>query len=113
MTEDEYDDLVAPLLLQAASKAEELGGTVLCYAEYGPERDVGRTVTMKDASAHARMVELAIRCKGNLDAFVIALLRAHNKGELDLSATVFLGAFRHDHSPPEKTSPEPSQDILG
>ena len=97
MTEDEYDRLVAPLLLQAAKKAEDLGGTVLCYAEYGPERDAGRTVTMKDASVAARMVDLAMRSKGNLDAFAIALLRAHNDGDLDLSATVFLRMFRNDH----------------
>lgn len=95
MTEAEYDEHVAPLLLQAAKEAERLGGTVLCYAEYGEQqadgtRDVGRTQVMSDPTATAKLVDMAMRCRGNLDSLAIGLIHAHSEGALDLSNTIFL-----------------------
>lgn len=93
MDEEQYDAEVAPLLLSAAKKAQSLGGTVLCFAEWGESHDNGRTTIMSSPSAHAQMVDCAMRCKGNIDAFAIALLQAHESGKLDLSQTMFLQMF--------------------
>ena len=96
MTEEEHDAQVAPLLLEACKRAEALGGTVLCYSEYGPKqgdgfRDGCRTmVKAEDATGQAILVKMALDFRGNLDALVFGLLRAHRDGLLDLSNTCAL-----------------------
>ena len=100
MTEEEYDQHIAPLLLQAARKAEELNGTVLCFVEFGErqddgKRDNGRTTMLSDPTGYAKLVDMAMRSKGNLDALSIGLLRAHQSCDLDLSETIFLNRMSH------------------
>lgn len=97
MNEKEHDDHVAPLLLEAAKKAESLGGTVLCYSEYDTN-DTSKhnscdTVMMINPTAHAKLIHMAMQCRGNLDALMLGLIKAHKEGKMDLSATMFLKIF--------------------
>ncbi len=79
MSEQVYDDEIAPLLMQAAKKAEAVGLPLVCYVQLGPDNH-GRTVTLPaDAPFAVRMVELAARCNGNADSFLLALIKHARK----------------------------------
>ena len=100
MTEAEFDAVVSPLLLQAANETDRLGGVLVAFSQYDgslsddvvaerTELDNCTTRMMGDnPSAHAQLVDMAARCKGNLDSLCIGLAKLHNAGKMALSRTM-------------------------
>ena len=90
MTEQEYDDIIAPMLLEVAKKVKELDGNIVARVEWEPGEG-GTTAhgDMKNASCAQFMTYLAVKCNGNIDAMLITLCR-----ERDVSQSVFL----HQHN---------------
>lgn len=100
MKEAEFDEFVSPLLMQAAKETERLNGVLVTFSQYDgaisekveidfPEPDSCTTRMMGDnPSAHAQLVDMAARCKGNLDSLCMGLAKLHHAGKMDLSQTM-------------------------
>lgn len=88
MSEAIYDELIAPELLRLSKLAFENGISLLAVAEWEPG-ETGRTVCLVPNSSFAvRMVEVAMRCDGNVDAFMLAMMkhaREHGHSSMFLS----------------------------
>mgnify|MGYP001609518279 CR=1 FL=1 len=82
-----YDERIAPELLRLAELAQEAGIGFVAMVEWEPGEG-GRTVALpKGASVGIRMVEVAMRARGNVDALFIAIskyARQHGHSSLYL-----------------------------
>jgi len=84
MTEQEYDDEIAPALAELAEKITSMGGSIVARVEWEKD-EAGITymgVTDKSGVAQ-RMAGIAALCRGNLDAFYIECAKS-----FDLSRTM-------------------------
>lgn len=83
-----YDEHIAPELLRIAKLAEDNGISLVVMAEWEPG-ETGCTVTLaKQSGFGIRMAEAAMRCHGNVDAFMIATskhAREHGHNSIFLS----------------------------
>lgn len=87
--EEQYDEIVAPLLSEAARKAGELGMSLIARVEWEPgEAGITRIGDPKSSVAQF-MTWQAAHSKGNIDGMLLNLIR-----EYDVSASIFL----HDHN---------------
>jgi len=89
-TEQQYDEIVAPLLAEAAKKADELGMSLIARCEWEPgEAGITRVGNPKSSAAQY-LAWYAVHAKGNFDGVGMAMLR-----EYDCSASVFLAQYNH------------------
>jgi hypothetical protein len=84
-----YDAEIAPALLKLAARCEECGMSFVAEVEWNPAESAGgRTVTLAEGSSFAvRLVEIAARVQGNVDALIIALqkyARTHGNNSMFL-----------------------------
>jgi hypothetical protein len=87
-TEQQYDDIVAPLLMEAAKKAEELGMSFVARVEWEPgEAGLTRVGDPKSSVAQA-MTFYAAHARGNIDAMLMPIVRDYN-----VSESIFLARF--------------------
>lgn len=83
-----YDEVIAPALLEIGRKCEEAGLSFVAAVEY-EQGEYGSTTTLRAGSGFGmRLVDLAVRANGNVDALMIALSRhaeEHGHSSLVLS----------------------------
>lgn len=87
-TEQEYDDIIAPMLLEVAKKCDELGMSLVARVEWGPG-EAGITQIGKMESVAQVFTQLAAHSRGNVDAALLGLIK-----RFDVSASVFL--YKHN-----------------
>jgi hypothetical protein len=92
MTEQEYDELIAPKLAEIANTIKELGGSMVCRVEWEPGES-GITQIGPMTSAGQWMTQYAAHSHGNFDAMAMNILRAG----FDVSQSIVLSRFQ---SPP-------------
>ena len=75
MSEQLYDEEIAPVLLELSRKCEARGVSFIAVVEY--ERGArGRTSTISDgAGLEMRMLDFCARTAPNIDGYVISLIR--------------------------------------
>ncbi len=79
MSESFYDEHIAPELARLAKLAQDNGISLIAMAEWEPG-ETGRTVTLQAGSGFGiRMAEAAMRSHGNVDSFMIAMMRHGRK----------------------------------
>ena len=84
MTEQDYDEQIAPLLADIANKIGELGGSIVARVEWAPDESGTTALGVTEKSGIGQiLVAHAATCNGNLDSLYITLARRY-----DLSATV-------------------------
>lgn len=90
-TEQEYDEIIAPMLLAVAEKAKELGMTLVARAEWEP--GAGGTTTAGDLTKSMPMImtRAASFASGNIDAMLIHMVKHY-----DVSASMFLHSYAKD-----------------
>lgn len=83
-TEREYDEQIAPLLVDVAERCEALGMSMVARVEWEPDEAGITQVGIGDNSGVSqRMAHLAVHARGNLNWLVIQCGR-----RFDLSQTV-------------------------
>jgi len=96
VTEQDYDEIIAPMLLEVAKKVNELNGNIVARVEWEPgEGGITLDGDMKNAGIAQYMTFLAAMSKGNIDSMLINLIK-----EKDVSQSVFL----HTHNRPSPTT---------
>lgn len=94
--EEEYDQLVAPLLNEAAKKAQELGFSLICRCEWEPGESGLTRVGDPKISVGQAMAWWAAHVHGNFDALGMQMIR-----EYDVSRSIFLHSYnKHTASGP-------------
>jgi len=87
-TEQEYDDIIAPMLSDAAKRAEELGMSLLARVEWEPG-ETGITQVGSVNSIGQKMAYYAIHSHGNIDKMILSMQRAG----IDFSQSIYLHTF--------------------
>lgn len=102
MSEALYDEKIGPMLLEVGKLCEASGLPFLAVVEYAPG-EFGQSQFMpKDCSLPMTMANIAARCRGNLDAFMLSLLRHCRENSIDTSASIFA---RHAGASPSQPLP--------
>ncbi|KQN09849.1 hypothetical protein ASE85_02625 [Sphingobium sp. Leaf26] len=87
MSEQIYDELIAPKLLEIGKLCEEHGLPVVAQVEYAPG-DFGLTQFRPDgASLPMKLMAISARCGGNVDTLFMAIerhAREHGHGSIYL-----------------------------
>lgn len=96
MTEQEYDEQIAPALAEIARKVAALGGSMVARVEW-QKGDAGTTIAgVSEASGVAQQLAgLAALCNGNFDQLIIGAAR-----RFDMSQTIvgqLVGGSREVH----------------
>jgi hypothetical protein len=89
MTEQEYDEVIAPMIADIARKVKDMGGSMVARVEWDRD-EVGITcigITEK-SGAGQQLTRFAALSRGNFDALYIAAAR-----HLDMSQTVVWNAM--------------------
>lgn len=93
-TEQQYDEIVAPLLNEAAKKAGELGMSLVARCEWSPgEAGLTRIGDPMSSVAQA-MAWWAVHARGNFDAVGLEMLK-----KFDCSASIFLAGHNQHVAP--------------
>lgn len=94
MTEKEYDEQIAPALLDLANKVAAMGGSFVARVGWAPFEAGTTTAGFTDGTdVGQNLTRIAARCNGNLDALVMQCMR-HG----DVSQTI-VGALMAPNRP--------------
>jgi len=78
-TEQEYDDIIAPMLADVAKRCQELGMNLIARVEWEPgESGITKIGIGSDAGIGQKLTELAAHSHGNLDTIVIEAIRRYD-----------------------------------
>jgi hypothetical protein len=88
-TEQEYDDIIAPMLAEVAKKADALGMSLIARVEWEPGES-GITQIGSFDSIGQKITRFAAHCHGNIDAMLLGLLRSG----VNCSASIFLHSYQ-------------------
>jgi hypothetical protein len=88
-TEQEYDDIIAPILADVAEKAAELGMTLVARVEWEPGEAGITQIGPQDISIGQRMAWFAVHSNGNIDKMLLSMQRAG----IDFSQSIYLHKF--------------------
>ncbi len=84
MTEQEYDEQIAPILADVARKVNALGGSMVARVEWEKdEAGITRIGVTEESGIGQRITELAAFCRGNFDQLYIEAAR-----RFDMSQTL-------------------------
>lgn len=86
-TEQEYDEIIAPMLADVANRAAELGMSLVARVEWQPG-EAGIMQIGQMASAAQIMTQYAALSRGNIDSMLIGLLKV-----VDCSQSMFLHSY--------------------
>jgi hypothetical protein len=75
MSEQEYDEIVAPMLHDVAERCRELGMTLIARVEWEPDSYGITQVVPEDAGIGQKMTQLAAHCRGNIDLFCMEAMK--------------------------------------
>ena len=83
-TEQEYDEIIAPMLADVAKRCDELGMSLIARVEWEPdEAGITQIGIGDDAGIGQKLAQLAVHCRGNFDSLYISA--AHR---FDMSQTM-------------------------
>jgi hypothetical protein len=88
-TEQEYDEILAPMLAQVAQKAADLGMTLVARVEWEPGEAGITQIGPQDISIGQRMAWFAVHSQGNIDKMILSMQRAG----IDFSQSIYLHTF--------------------
>jgi len=71
-TEQEYDDIIAPMLWDVAKRCDELGMSLIARVEWEPDSSGITQMRIADAGIGQKLAHLAAHCHGNFDSLCIA-----------------------------------------
>lgn len=94
-TEQEYHDIIAPLLAHVAEKAAELGMTLVARVEWKPGEAGITQIGPQDISIGQRMAWFAVHSQGNIDKMLLSMQRAG----IDFSQSLYLHTFAGGDKP--------------
>lgn len=95
-TEQEYDDIIAPMLAAVAEKAKELGMNMIARVEWEPgESGITQTGDMAKSFGQI-MTRTAALSHGNIDKMLLHLTKNY-----DVSQSIFLHTY-NTHITPAK-----------
>lgn len=97
-TEQEYDEIIAPLLLDVAKKAKELGMSLIARVEWEPGES-GITQIGDLSSIGQLLTHAAAHSHGNVDTLCLHLIK-----NCDVSHSMFL----YSHNRPKSGNPHPN-----
>jgi len=86
-TEAQYDEIIAPMLLEVAKKCEELGISLIARVEWEPGES-GITQIGSMASIGQFMAHAAAHSHGNIDKMLLHLVKKR-----DVSQSMFLHSY--------------------
>lgn len=92
-TEQEYDDIIAPMLAEVAEKAAILGMTLVARVEWEPGEAGITQIGPQDISIGQRMAWFAAHSQGNIDKMLLSMQRAG----IDFSQSIYLHTFAGAH----------------
>ena len=78
MTEQFYDEEIAPVLLELAKKCDEKSISLISAVEFAPN-DIGGTYNIKKPGIEMKVAYLGCRCLGNVDNLIMSLLKDAKK----------------------------------
>lgn len=87
-TEEQYDDVIAPMLADVAAKCKELGMSLVARVEWEPNES-GITLIGECKGIGQILTRYAALSRGNIDSVCLALLKNH-----DVSQSVFLSKWK-------------------
>lgn len=88
-TEQEYDDIIAPMLADVAAKCKELGMSLIARVEWEPdEGGITQIGISKDSGVSQRLAQIGVHARGNIDTVCIQALK-----NFDCSQSMFLNKF--------------------
>lgn len=93
-TEQEYDDIIAPMLAQVAERAAELGMSLLARVEWEPGES-GITQIGPMNAIGQKMTQYAAHSHGNIDKMLLSLI----KSGVDFSQSIFLHSYSGGDKP--------------
>ena len=78
-TEQEYDDIIAPMLAAVAEQCRELGMSIIARVEWEPgEVGITKIGIGPDSGIGQKLAEIAVHAHGNLDSIVIEAVRRYD-----------------------------------
>lgn len=92
-TEQEYDDIIAPMLAEVARKAHELGMSLIARVEWEPGES-GITQIGDLSSIGQYMTQMAAHSHGNIDKMLLTLIKNR-----DVSQSMFLHMYNKEPTP--------------
>ena len=93
MSEVEYDAEIAPLLMAAAKRCEELGCPMVAVVEYEPGERGETRVLPSTAGLPMLMLAMVAHHGQNIDGLLINLIRHCKREGIDMSSSMFLSKF--------------------
>lgn len=100
MSEAEYDAEIAPLLMAAAKRCEELGCPMVAVVEYEPGLRGETRVLPSTAGLPMFMLAMVAHHGQNIDGLLINLVRHCKREGIDMSGSMFLRRFAGEPAEP-------------
>ena len=91
-TEQEYDEILAPMLAEVAQKSADLGMSFVARVEWEPGEAGITQIGPQDISIGQRMAWFAVHSQGNIDKMILSMQRAG----IDFSQSIYLHQFTGD-----------------
>lgn len=91
-TEQEYDDIIAPMLAEVAKKAADLGMVMIARVEWEPGEAGITQIGDQTISIGQRMAWHAAHSHGNIDKMLLSMQRAG----ISFSQSAYLYKFEPD-----------------
>ena len=93
MSEKTYDDLIAPLLIQAGRLCEAHGLAMVAVVEYGKEQR-GETRFLPDGLGLAmHMLSMLAASGNNIDSYLMKVIKFCNQEGMPLDQSMFLKQY--------------------
>lgn len=96
MSEQLYDEQIAPELLRLSTLCQEHGMAFHATVEYAPGHRGSTSFTAVGESLEMKMLHLMAASAPNIDGFMIALSRYCRESGIDTSASIYLSRFGKD-----------------
>lgn len=79
-TEQEYDEIIAPMLLAVAKECERLGMSLIARVEWEPGESGITQIGLDHAGIGQKLTQYAAHAHGNVDSLFIGLRRDFDPG---------------------------------
>lgn len=92
MTEEWYDDVIAPKLAEVAALCQAQGCALVAVVEYAPEKRGSTLLTPPGSGTAMVLLRHLDKCGDNIDGFLLGILRS----DIDVSRSVFLSRWKSE-----------------
>lgn len=93
MTEEWYDDVIAPKLREVAKECEAKGCALVAVVEYAPGQRGSTLYTPHGSGLEMLLLRTLDKAGRNLDSFFISVARYCNANGIDTSGSMILSRF--------------------